>query len=908
MRLQDTLVLANEGRFAEALRALNGATVTTAERQRADILRIELLERLGDYGRARHLAERALRSRLLAPAYQADCRAALGRIELDEGRFDRGIELFVKALELARQANDARRVCWVQLRLLVAQCGKLSAQASAPWISQCRLEVVKLGDPLTSAALHVFVGEVAAKHGARQTARRHTVLGLKLLNYTPNVWLTALAENTLVGLALIEGDFETGMKHAIAASAASELSGAAAVKRACLGNLGNLFVLEGSWEKARDFYRRAADELQTDGEYCKGLAESTARLNLFEGHIEAANQCLDSVDAAMRSESDLTLYTHRHAQLTRAVVMQHEGRYEDALRQTALAYELAERSGDRLLRNLCDLTRAEILCLQGRYSELITLVDSLRTSVATLPVELLAHYERVLGSAVAGSREASGIAHFGRAARVYDGLRHRPGQMQLQRASASLGVSLPIAQRLSPPDPAQASHAARAVQDVLALLLHVGRPELLATDLVEVLAATGCIARVSAAARHDDGRVEHLAAHAIPVPDDGTAPLQSRTICIGTSRNRSIELTYEPMRNVDGIATVNAVSSLLEVVRDLDAARAEREERLGLWPVEELQDADDDAVIQGAMREVMRLVRKVAPTSASVLITGESGTGKEIVARALHRYSNRPGRPFVPFNCTAVPRDLLESHLFGYRRGAFTGAERDHPGVVRIAKDGTLFLDEVGELTLDLQPKLLRFLESGEINPLGEAEPVQVATRIIAATNANLERLVQEGRFRADLFYRLRVVPLSIPPLRERRDEIPFLARHFVQKAATEYEKGQIQLDDEALELLGLYHWPGNVRELSNELRRVVALADNDTRITADALSPDIRRGRHGQADVARDGRGLRHETLNAALARMERDMIAAALKTSSGRLDDTARTLGISRKGLYLKRLRFGL
>src|SRR5207247_3845029 len=168
----------------------------------------------------------------------------------------------------------------------------------------------------------------------------------------------------------------------------------------------------------------------------------------------------------------------------------------------------------------------------------------------------------------------------------------------------------------------------------------------------------------------------------------------------------------------------------------------------------------------------------------SVLLTGESGTGKEILARALHTFSDRAEQPFIPFNCAAIPRDMLESQLFGHRRGAFTGADRDNPGVIRAARGGTLFLDEIGELSPELQPKLLRFLESGEICPLGESTPFVVNVRIVAATNSNLEALVKTGRFREDLFYRLNVIRLALKPLRERRDEIPTLINHFLMRAA----------------------------------------------------------------------------------------------------------------------------
>jgi hydrogenase-4 transcriptional activator len=306
----------------------------------------------------------------------------------------------------------------------------------------------------------------------------------------------------------------------------------------------------------------------------------------------------------------------------------------------------------------------------------------------------------------------------------------------------------------------------------------------------------------------------------------------------------------------------------------------------------------------------MIFARKVAQTSVSVLVTGESGTGKEVLARAIHRYSPRSRKPFIPFNCTAVPRELVESQLFGYKRGAFTGAERDSPGLIRAAKDGTLFLDEIGELGLDLQPKLLRFLESGEIHPLGETSPMNVNVRIVAATNANLEQLVGEGRFREDLYYRLNVVPLVLPPLRERRDEIQALAHNLAAKAATEFGKGRIVVGDDLMAHLLVYPWPGNVRQLNNELRRMVAIADADSTLTPDHL-PRTMRTETDQ--LLRRASGLEiaiplDQGLDQTVARIEREMIQAALRDHHGKVEAAAKALGISRKGLYLKRRRLGL
>jgi len=307
----------------------------------------------------------------------------------------------------------------------------------------------------------------------------------------------------------------------------------------------------------------------------------------------------------------------------------------------------------------------------------------------------------------------------------------------------------------------------------------------------------------------------------------------------------------------------------------------------------------------------MTFAQRIARTNVNVLITGESGTGKEILARAIHSFSDRAAKPFVPFNCTAIPRDLLESQLFGHRRGAFTGADRDHAGLIRSAREGTLFLDEIGELGLDLQPKLLRFLESGEIAPLGEPGPLTVDVRIVAATNSNLEDAVRAGRFREDLFYRLNVVRLAVRPLRERRDEIPRLVNHFVARAAEEFKKGHIHVAEETLERLLLYRWPGNVRQLQNELRRMVALAEPNSTLLPNAISEGILGALPLLPSASLNGIEIAvplQDKLTPTLARVESAMIKDALRVHNGKVDAVAKALGISRKGLYLKRQRHGL
>jgi DNA-binding NtrC family response regulator len=308
--------------------------------------------------------------------------------------------------------------------------------------------------------------------------------------------------------------------------------------------------------------------------------------------------------------------------------------------------------------------------------------------------------------------------------------------------------------------------------------------------------------------------------------------------------------------------------------------------------------------------ELIALAHKLAPSTITVLITGETGTGKELLARALHDASPRSGKPFIPFNCSAVSRDMLDAQLFGYRKGAFTGANEAFQGVIRAAGGGTLFLDEIGELSLDVQPKLLRFLESGDVHPLGEPRPVHVDVRVVTATNADLEKLVAEGRFREDLFYRLNVVRLEVPPLRDRREEIPPLVQHFLDRCSREAHKSGLRIADETLEYLILYRWPGNVRQLANEVRRLVALAESNAVLMPEHLSPAIAASRRTIPASERPPAPTEFvvrmdQPMSAAMEHLERSMIQYALRLSSGRVEEAAQRLGLSRKGLYLKRQR---
>jgi two-component system, NtrC family, response regulator HupR/HoxA len=306
-----------------------------------------------------------------------------------------------------------------------------------------------------------------------------------------------------------------------------------------------------------------------------------------------------------------------------------------------------------------------------------------------------------------------------------------------------------------------------------------------------------------------------------------------------------------------------------------------------------------------AMNRVFEVMQKVAETDATVLIRGETGTGKELVARAIHYSGRRKDRRFVAQNCAALPDTLLESELFGHKRGAFTGAHADKQGLFEVAHRGTVFLDEVGETHPGMQVRLLRVLQDGEIRPLGSSETRKVDVRVIAATNRDLRREVEEGRFREDLYYRLRVVEIELPPLRERRSDIPLLAHHFLDAAATRMRRGIKGFTNAAIDRLVAYAWSGNVRELENEIERTVALAGDTDTITVDMLSEHIR-GASLDADPRVDDLPP-GTTLGSAVDALKRRMIVDAVR-ETGSKTRAAERLGIPRQSLQKMMKRLGL
>lgn len=411
---------------------------------------------------------------------------------------------------------------------------------------------------------------------------------------------------------------------------------------------------------------------------------------------------------------------------------------------------------------------------------------------------------------------------------------------------------------------------------------------------VEITNASGCEYQAEPSASWDTSA-------------DGTISIRLR------GSDRKVAIHVHRVESIDEISLLKSVADLVQAAVNRTADTECEDDDQNLWPPTAVPNGEDSLFRSPRMVELLKIAMRLASTELPVLITGETGTGKEIFARLLHEHSRVRRGSFVPFNCSAVPPDLAESQLFGHRRGAFTGATEAFPGLIRAAEHGTLFLDEIGDLSLAIQPKLLRFLESGEVHPIGDVRPQRVAVRVLAATNANLERLIAEGRFRGDLYYRINPVRLALPPLRERKDEIPALASLFLARSLRECGRQGIRLGDDFVAALLLYDWPGNLRELANEIRRLVAMAADGATLTSLDLAPNIVEAWNTRPVAVAPGHTPTvpvrlDQPLALAVRELEQKFIDHALQTAGGRVADAAQLLGLSRKGLFLKRRRRGM
>jgi transcriptional regulator with GAF, ATPase, and Fis domain/Tfp pilus assembly protein PilF len=735
-------------------------------------------------------------------------------------------------------------------------------------------------------------------------------------------------------------------------------------------NLGINLILIGQWAKAQEALERAlslASEVDERGDKVPMILDSLGELLMLRGELDEAREYLRRA-VTLATENGNKWYAGQALRTLGRCFLAMENDAQ-ALIKGKEALALAESIGDRQATCESRLILAEAYLRNGDdiqcSAELQKVVEQTTDSATDLGFTGESH--RLAGMlAVAQSDHAVAAQHFGSSASIFEMLGDR---YRAARAHAELGRAYATTQ------PARATeHLTRAMHTFRELgarldqaraeaaLANLDRtaPErneeqsaltqLLTLRLAEAVASRELLLRELAAVIRQETNAQRVLIteagehnHARVVISHGWTPAESATLAdevlnLTTDETRdrfakSRDLAIIPLRSTNAPLAVLCLSPrsrstlpsgmsmepLLKVVElgmDVCALRAGTSRGSGTQQSAELTGT---SLMPGfihsspAMTQLVEEVHKIRSSDVTVLVTGESGTGKELVARAIHALSSRRARVFVPFNCTAVPKELSEGYLFGYRRGAFTGAVTDSQGVIRTAAGGTLFLDEIGDLPLDVQPKLLRFLQEGEIQPLGEQRPMKVDVRIIAATNTDLEEMVTQGRFREDLYYRLNVIRLRVPPLRERRSEIPTIVSYYINHYSAKFGRKDIQMTPQAVDLLMVSDWPGNVRQLCNEIQRVVARAEDGTIITPENLSPELKRTSSPTTPTASastlasmPSSTRQNVTLADALEEVERRMIADALRRHGGNISRAARELGLTRRGLYLKLERY--
>ena len=672
-------------------------------------------------------------------------------------------------------------------------------------------------------------------------------------------------------------------------------------------NLGLVLLFSGNSSGAKDCLNRALDLCEGLVQVRLSIVDTLAQVGLFEkdlAHSEILlKQCdelIRSLRLPARSWNDLANDTTRCA-------------YFEARGDWPQVIAIADAADPELTRRQFKAVRTSLLCAKARALARLgkhpAADATLATAIRTCPrgaVDPLIVLEASKALCFSLRGDASkGAVHYDRALAACRAIGHRYHEAWIERDRTDVARATRETIAVERRD-RDLTDTTLLLNDVATILGAGHSIDLLAHRIAAILQATSMNPRVEV--RNESGcEYRPVPTSAWHIEPNGTFRIRLR----GSDRRVSIHV--RDAHSIEEITLLKSLADLTQAAVHRTADTESEDDEQNLWPRALAQDGDDTIFRSPRMVELLRVAMRLASTDLPILITGETGTGKEVIARLIHQHSKVKRGPFVPFNCSAMPRDLVESQLFGHRRGAFTGAMDSFPGVIRAAERGTLFLDELADLDPATQPKLLRFLESAEVHPVGDIRPQRVSVRVVAATNADLDELVAQGRFRRDLFYRVGVARLELPPLRDRKDEIPALASLFLDRYSRECSRTGLRPGDDFLAALLLFDWPGNIRQLANEIRRVVALAADGQRLAAADLAPEIVEAWNARPTAAsgapQPGVHVRlDQPLAQALAELEKRFIEHALDSSGGRVADAAQLLGISRKGLFLKRRRQGL
>ncbi len=916
MPITELASLVEAGFLGRALRLLADASHDRSLTLGEQVLQLELIDATSSFEAVHESAAKLLTERQLGAEDRVRCLIVAGTSLMRHGQDELGNTQFRQALSIAAKANHRIRAL-AQIGYLAALASWVGPDAASLEVSKGRKLVVAAGIPALTIRFHLAVGAIAAKRGYLQRALHHLDVAESLLTSFPNEYLNAQLALIASAVSTLASDLGGAIAFAHRAIELSKSSGAPTLEVVARTNLGHAQLANGDLDSA-------LSQLKTTLALCRvgGGAELGIRDGLLQ-HALAAGLPAIAADLAEATLQLSSLLNSGHSYyglwhlLTRVKWLYRTGDATGGLTLALESLPAIERMADRNLLDRMKLLAAEGLGRVGRADEGANVMAEAFAANPDPPLEMVAETARVAGRLAAADSLEIAATHFDRAARIFRGVGNVTASADVTRDAEEATTRAPGTQASDPSAPPADSRppAAPLVERVAALIDMATHPPLLAAETLSLLADTQAAINGAIVARSSAGDTETIDRFGASESEYGSSHARSTSVSIrvGAHRDRTYEVIVTPRCSPAARASVLAVERLVQAALVLADTRQRQREQADLWPEPTPEQQLGLVCASESMTDLIKTTRRVASSNIPVLITGETGVGKELFARALHQASTRHERPCISFNCATVPKDLIDSHLFGHRRGAFSGAHDDFSGVIRAAAGGTLFLDEIGELALDTQPKLLRFLESGEIVPLGEAKSQIVDVRVVAATNANLEQLVTDGKFREDLYYRLNVIRLPVPPLRERREEIPLLVQHFIERYTRELNKPLVRVAEDTLEYLVLYRWPGNVRQLANELRRMIALAEIGAVLMPEHLSQEIFASRR---TVPASERQLEptemvvrvDQPLAAAVEHVERAFIRRAMALSNAKVEDAARILGLSRKGLYLKRQRLKL
>jgi DNA-binding NtrC family response regulator len=853
------------------------------------------------------------------------------RVHLYAGNTALGSQQFAQARDICGELNDPALTAFAIGQHVDALLRYVSLEAAVGELSGYRRAAQRAGTNIALAAMHRVLAEAELKSGRGHRALRE--LELSALHTESVSDAVALAHLDLARSAALGslGHLPEALACAIRGAASARACGAFAILRGLTLNVLHSHALMASFGAARESLSALSALGPTSLSAGLDRASTELMMCVAEGALEEA---IEIDNAYARQAAEHPSVSSRWYQLARLQLLIRRGQPKEAEELGQALIDRAAPHSDRDYLTRIRLATADALAWLPLGSHAFRILSDAALGPLGNQPEFVAATQRVAARLSTDSTTAA-LEQFARSARIFSELGLTVGFGEALHAAATLRASRAPAgspdavvphittfyrkppasfgrvdERSDATPTTMPEAVASAVRASAAMVDLTSRPALAGYELLSLAAASGAAASAVMFARGAKG-IETLGWVGSETPD--LALHQPSDDCVtfvlGNERDREISVVVHPRNQQSARTTLIALQRLVSNGLTLHRAAVAESEKSAIWPEPLPEQQLGFVCVAESMLELMRVTRRVAASHFTVLVTGETGTGKELLARAIHNCSPRAKKPFTPFNCTAVPREMLDSQLFGYKRGAFTGALDNFPGVIRGVAGGALFLDATGEVGMDVQPKLLRFLESSDVHPLGESAPVSVDVRIVAATNANLDRMVADGRFRDDLYYRLNVVKLTIPPLRERREEIPLLLDHFLERSMKECSKAGIRIGETAAEFLLLYDWPGNVRELANEVRRAVALAESGAVLMPEHLSARLAASRRtvpvGQRPPAPTELLVRRDQpLNAAVEHVERALIQDALRIH-GNVEDAARALGLSRKGLYLKRQR---